>query len=174
MKKILVAALALCLSGISLAEGKIAVVNFQQAIMNTDYAQARIAEVEKEESYKKNIEQVKKIQDEGIKLMEKYQKEAPTMSATQKKVVETEITQKREDLELVARRVQDIKDALLQTVMQDMGQLASQAAKELIDAEGIGLLLNGDPQIILHADTSFDITAKLTERINRSYNKKKK
>lgn len=173
MKKLVVAMVLLASSAFALAEGKVAVVNFEQAIMNTDYAQAQIAEIEKDPSYKENLERAQKTQEEGVKLTEKYQKEAPTMSATQKLALENQIKDKRGDFEHIARKLQEVKEALMQSVMQEMSMIASQAAKELIEAEGIGLLLNGNPQIILHADTSFDVSAKLTERINRLYNKKK-
>ncbi len=174
MKKLLVAMVLLACSTVGFAAGKVAVVNFEQAMMNTDYAKAQIAEIEKDPSYKENMERAQKIQLEGVKLAEKYQKEAPTMSATQKAALENQIKDKRDDFEHIARKLQEVKEALMQSVMQEMSMVASQAAKELIDAEGIGLLLNGNPQIILHADTSYDVSAKLTERINRLHSKSKK
>jgi|SRR5690554_4129065 len=174
MKNLLIALVLLSSSAFSFAAGKVAIVNFEQAIMNTDYAQAQIAEIEKDSSYKENMERARKTQQEGVKLTEKYQKEAPTMSATQKIALESQIKDKRDDFEHIARKLQEVKEALMQSVMQEMSMIASQAAKELIEAEGIGLLLNGNPQIILHADTSYDVSAKLTERINRLYSKAKK
>lgn len=178
MKRFLLAALLATSSAVTLASGKIAVVNFEQAIMNTDLAQARIAEIEGDASYKANVDQGKKIQDEGRKLAERYQKESPTMSASQKALLENQIKEKQADLEHVMRKLQETRNILMQGLMQELQGSATRATRELIDAEGIGLLLNGNPQIILHADTSFDITAKLTDRLNRLHandkNKKKK
>lgn len=173
MTRLIMAALLLSLSAFSMAEGKVAVVNFEQAIMNTDFAQAKIAEIEADATFKSNMDEAKKIQEEGMKLAEKYQKEAPTMSASQKQALEKQIKEKQGDLEHVARKLQEVRNNLVQDIMQEMNATATKATRELIDAEGIGLLLNGNPQIILHADTSFDISAKLTERLNRIHNSKK-
>lgn len=167
MKRFLLAALLATSSAMSLASGKIAVVNFEQAILNTDLAQQRISAIESDESYKENIEQAKKIQEEGRKMAERYQKEAPTMSASDKALLESRISDKKADLEHVSRKLQDTRNAFIQGLMQEMQLATTRAVKEIIDADGIGLLLNGNPQIILHADTSFDITAKLTDRLNR-------
>lgn len=173
MKKLIVAAVLLGSSALAMASGKIAVVNFEQAIMNTDFAQAKVAEIENDAAFKANIEQAKKIQEEGMKLAEKYQKEAPTMSTSQKTALENQIKEKQGDLEHIARKLQETRNALMQSIMQEMNTSATRAARELIDSEGIGLLLNGNPQIILHADTSFDISAKLTDRLNRLHSVKK-
>lgn len=173
MKRFFLAA-ALFFSVGAMAAGKVAVVNFEQAIINTDYAQQEIAKVESDQSFKDRVAEIKKIQEEGIKLAQKYQKEAPTMSASQKQLLENQIKEKQEDLEHVARKIQEIKNILLQNIMEEMDEVTSVAAKELIDKEGIGLLLNGNPQIILHADTSYDVTAKLTDRINKLFKQQKK
>jgi outer membrane protein len=174
MKKIIATAVLLMSSLTALAAGKIAVVDFEKAIMNTDFAQAQIATVEEDASFKANIAEVKKIQEDGMKLAQKYQKEAPTMSSTQKLQLENQIKEKQSDLEHIAKKLQETRAILMNQVLEEMQEIASQAAKELIEAEGIGLLLNGSPQIIVHSDTSFDVTAKLTERINRIHSKKKK
>lgn len=174
MKRFFLALALVSFSLTSFAAGKIAVVNFEQAILNTDFAQQEIAAVEGDKSFKERVAEIKKIQEEGVKLAQKYQKEAPTMSASQKQMLESQIKEKQEDLEHVARKIQEVKNMLMQNLMEEMDEVASIAAKELIEKEGIGLLLNGNPQIILHADTSYDVTAKLTDRINKLYSKKKK
>lgn len=174
MKRFFLAMALMAVSVASLAAGKVAVVSFEQAILNTDYAQAEIAKIENDKSFKDRVAEIKKIQEEGIKLAQKYQKEAPTMGASQKQMLENQIKEKQEDLEHVARKIQETRNLLLQSLMEEMNETASLAGKELIDKEGIGLLLNADPQIVLHADTSYDITAKLTDRINKLYGKKKK
>ena len=55
----------------------------------------------------------------------------------------------------------------MQGLMRDLNQAASVAIKQIIADEGIGLLLAANPQVVLHADTSFDISAKLTDKLNK-------
>lgn len=166
--KLVFSLLLLSISAVSFAEGKIAVINFEQAILNTDAAKAKIAELENDADYQKNIAEAKKIQEEGQKLAEKYQKEAPTMSPSQKADLETKIKARQADIQHVGKKIQEAKKQLLGKLMYDMNVKAMKAAKEIIDAEGVGLLLNGNPEIVLHADTSFDITAKVTDKLNKT------
>lgn len=174
MKRMIMMLCLLLGSGLALAEGKIAVVNFQQAVLNTDLAQAKIRELEDDGSFKSNLEEAKKIQEEGRKLAEKYQKELPTMSDTQKRDLEKKIQEKQSDLEHIAGKLQDSRQGLMEEVMQELNASATRAVQELIKSEGIGLLLNANPQMVLHADTSFDITAKLTDRLNRIHSQQDK
>jgi hypothetical protein len=57
----------------------------------------------------------------------------------------------------------------LQATMYQMQNQAISAAKEIIATEGIGLLLNASSQSqnVIHADTSFDITPKVTDKLNK-------
>jgi Skp family chaperone for outer membrane proteins len=71
------------------------------------------------------------------------------------------------DMQYVMGKIQESKKQLLGKLMYDMNVKAMKVVKELIDSEGIGMLLNANPEVILHADTSFDITAKVTERLNK-------
>ena len=113
------------------------------------------------------MQQAQSIQEEGKKLAEKYQKEAMTMSPSQKAELEKKIKGKQADLEHVVKKLQASRDDLMKQLMAELNVKAMQATKSIIEAEGIGLLLNANPQLVLHADTSFDISAKLTDRLNK-------
>lgn len=172
MKHLFLAVVLFTSSLMAFAEGKIAVVNFEDAILNTDRAQAKARELQADPEYKKNMDQAKIIQAEGKKLLEKYEKEAPTMGAQQKQKMEADLKSKQSDLEYIARKLKEAEATALKPLMYEMQFQATSIAKEIIDAEGIGLLLNGNPQLVLHADTSFDITAKVTDKLNKLQKKK--
>ena len=76
----------ICLALPSFAAGKIAVVDFQKAILTTDLAKSRIAKLESEAAYKDNIEKIKALSQDAQALFKKYQKEEPLMSVEQKTV----------------------------------------------------------------------------------------
>jgi len=161
------AAVLLASSLLAQAEGKIAVVNFEKAIFNTARVQAKAQQLQADPDYKKNMEEIRSITTEGKRLTEKYQKELPTMSAQQKQKAETDLKGLQSDMEHVARKLKEAEESTLKPLMYEMQAQALNAAKEIVKTEGIGLLLNGDPQVVLHADTSFDITAKVTDRLNK-------
>ena len=167
MKYFMLAATLMMACVFAQAEGKIAVVSFEQAILNTDIAKVEIAKLEIDSEYKSNLDEVKKIQEAGRKLADKYQKNAAIMSAAEKQDLEAKIKGKQADIEHVGRKLQETKKALMQNLMRSMGAAAQAALKEIVASEGIGLLLAANPQVILHADTSFDVTAKLTDKLNK-------
>lgn len=159
------------MAGFAQAEGKVAVVNFEQAILNTDIAKAEIEKIEADKDYQNNIAEAEKIQKEGAALLEKYKKEAPTLSPEQKADLEAKIKAKQSDMQHVAGKLQETKKQVLGKLMYQMRGQAMKAAQEIIDKQGIGLLLNANPEIVLHADTSFDVTAKVTEALNKAAKK---
>lgn len=170
MKKLFVKVLllsTLVMSGAVLANGKVAVINFEQAILNTERAKQEIAKLEADADYKKTVAEAKSIQEKGQALTEKYKKEAPTMSDSQKLDIESKIKAKQADMKHVLGKLQETKKQLLGKLMYEMNGKAMKVTKALIDSEGIGLLLNANPEIVLHADTSFDITAKVTDLLNK-------
>jgi outer membrane protein len=161
------AAVLLASSLLAHAEGKIAVVDFEKAIFNTAKVQAKVQQLQSDAEYKKNMEEIRSITTEGKRLTEKYQKELPTMSAQQKQKAETDLKGLQSDMEHVARKLKEAEESTIKPLMYEMQAQALNAAKEIIKTEGIGLLINGNPQLVLHADTSFDITAKVTDRLNK-------
>lgn len=151
------------------AEGKIAVVNFELAVFNTDLVKAKVQSLQVDPAYKKNMQEIQTIQNDAKKLVEKYKKESLTMSATQKQQIEADMKSKQSDMEHLAGKLKEAEATALQSTMYQMQGQAISAAKEIIAAEGIGLLLNASAQSqnVIHADTSFDITPKVTDKLNK-------
>ena len=50
--------------------------------------------------------------------------------------------------------------------MAELGAKAKAVISDVIKADGIGLLL--DSQTAIHADAGYDITAKVTQRLNEN------
>lgn len=154
----------LAFSGVAAAEGKIAVFNLQGAILNTDAAQERIQEFESKAAYadlKANFEQVR---SELQKLQEELNKNSATWSNERKAEHRKQMEYKRADLELVAKKLQSENQQLIQQILQENAERARAVIQDLIESEGIGLVLNAES--VTYADSSYDITAKITDRLN--------
>ena len=80
MKKLFAALVLLGSSFPAQAGEKIAVININEAILNTDFAKAKIDSFEADPEFKKYIDEVNKIQEKGIELTEKYKKNEMTIS----------------------------------------------------------------------------------------------
>lgn len=162
----IVALAVLLTSAMSFAEGKVAVLNINRAIQATDIAQKRISELRATAEYAELRAKLDSIESDLKKMSENAEKNGMTWDQAK----QLEFTKKRDyslaDRKLVIEKLQAEDRVLSQKIMQELGSKAQSALEELIKLEGIGLVLNA--QAAIHADSTFDITAKLTDRINKS------
>ncbi len=157
---------ALLLPSLALAQGKIAVLDVQTAILNTDAAQKQFKELRAQPAYDANFKELEKLKKEYEDLVKQVQKDLAVMSAEQKEAQRKKIEDKRADIEHVARKLQAAEQELAQGLMQQMGAKMQGVVTELIKTESIGLLL--DRKAVMHADTAYNITAKVTEQLNKA------
>ena len=163
--KVALAVLACSVPAMGWAEGKIAVFDPQNAILQTDAAQERLKEVRSQEDYKKNKAEFDKIKSEGEELVKSYQKDSAIMSEEQKATTQQKITSMQEDLEHVAGKLQQAEQVAAQDLFQKMGPKVQEVVREIIEKEGIGLLLQR--QAVIHFEPSYSITAKVTDKLNQ-------
>jgi outer membrane protein len=161
----MLAAVALLLPGSVLAQGKIAVVNLQEAILQSDQAQARLAEVRSQEDYKADKEEFDRLQQELDQLVKDFQKDAAVMSQEQQLAARKRLASKQADLEHVTGKLQQAEQAAGQLLLQQLSPAVQEVLRELIATEGIGLLLQR--QSVIHADPGYSITAKVTDKLNQ-------
>jgi outer membrane protein len=164
IKQSLVLMVMVSCAGFASAAGKIAIVNVQRAIVDTDTAQQRLESLRKEADFKSNMKEVEAIKEEGEALLEKYKKDGPVMSPEQQAALQKKIQGKQADLEHIARKLQAREQEVLQEIMAQKSLQAKTAIDGIIKKEGIGLLL--DSRTALHAEPGYDITAQVTQKLN--------
>lgn len=148
------------------AQGKIAVLDIQSAILNTDVAQERLKALRNEPDFKDNRKELESLKKEHDKMVEKLKKDLAVLSAEQKQAKSQRISEKRADIEHVARKLQAAEQQLVQEVVQELAPKMQEVVGELIKNEQIGLLL--DRKATLHVDNAFNITAKVTDKLNKA------
>ena len=156
---------ALCAALTAHAEGKIAVLNVQQAVINTEAAQARLKKLQSEPDFAANVKQAKQLTKDYKKLVAQLQKDAAVMSAEQKQTEANKVQEKRSDIEHVQRKIQAAEQQLMQELMGEMGPKLKTVVDDLIKKKGIGLLLN--QQATMYVDSSYSITAEVTDNLNK-------
>lgn len=147
------------------ADGKIAVLDVQQAIVNTDFAQARLKKLKAEKSFKENRKQLEDLTKGYQKLVAQLQKDAAVMSDDQKQAEAQKLQEKRSDIEHVQHKLQLTEKDFMQDLMKDMGPKVKQVVDDMIKSEGIGLLINR--QAAMYVDSSYSITAQVTDKLNK-------
>lgn len=148
------------------AEGKIAVLNVQEAIMNTDAAKKSIDAWKSKPEVAENIKQLDDLKADYQEAVKKLQKDAAVMSPERKQEEGKKIQSKMADIEHVARKLQAAEKELIQGLMQQQAPGLQKVVTEMIQSDGIGLLL--DKKAVMHVDSSFSITAKVTDKMNQA------
>ena len=164
--KVAFAVVVLSLPTLGWAQGKIAVVDLQEAILQTDLAQKRLAEVRNQDDYKSDKAEFDRLKKEFDKIVKKFQKDAAVMSQEQQLESRKKLASKQADLEHVTGKLQKTEQAAGQALLQELAPKVQEVLRELISAEGIGLLLQRSS--VIHADASYSITAKVTDKLNQS------
>lgn len=156
----------LIVSGSVFAEGKIAVFNMQSAILNTNTAQAKIKEFEAKAAFADLKAQFESVRAELQSMDKDAQTNSVTWSEEQKAEHRKNMEYKRVDLEVVTKKLQQESQTIVSQLLQAQAQAAQAIVQELVKSEGIGLIL--DEQAVQYADSSYDITAKITDRLNQA------
>ena len=163
--KFLVSAALLVLPTLAMAQGKIAVVNLEEAILQTDLAQQRLAEFEKNEDFTSDKNEFESLREELDKLVQDFQRDQAAMSEDQMVAARQKVSSKSSDLEYVAKKLQTLQQQNAQRVFQELAPKAREVLRDIITTEQIGLLLQ--QQGVIHADLGYSITAKVTDKLNQ-------
>jgi outer membrane protein len=162
-----VTAAALCMASVaSFAETKIAILDPQAAVLKTEYAKAKFEKVEKSADFAAAKAKLDGIAADSKALQEAYKKDGVTWSAEKKAESEKKLQSLQEDFQFNAKKLQTQQQAVAQQVMQELGPKAQEAVKQVVTAEKIGLVLSA--QAAVHASPEYDITAKVTELLNKA------
>ena len=159
-------AFLLALPMLSWAQGKIAVVDLQEAILQTDLAQKRLDSVRNQDDYKSDKAEFDKLKDEFDELVKKFQKDAAVMSQEQQVAARKKLANKQADLEHVTKKLQQAEQGAGQALLQEMAPKVQEVLRDIIASEGIGLLLQRAS--VIHADAGYSITAKVTDKLNQA------
>ena len=163
--KLTFAVLVLALPTLGWAQTKIAVVDLQEAILQTDVAQKRLEEIRNQADFKTDKAEFERLKKEMDDMVKKFQKDAAVMSQEQQAAARQKLSSKQADLEHVVGKVQQTEQAAAQALLQELGPKVQEVLREIISSEGIGLLLQRGA--VIHADASYSITAKVTDKLNQ-------
>jgi outer membrane protein len=167
MKKYLTLMVMVCLYGMTsipaaYAELKIAVLDTQRAIVDSDSGKAFLDRVNAE--LQKDQDDAKKIQAELKTLQEKLQKDQAVMSEEDKRKSAKSIEDKQIDLQFIVNKLQKAVQDRREELMRDMVPRVDAALKDLIDLEGYDLV--AERSSFHYVNAKHDITRRVTEKLN--------
>lgn len=149
-------------SSIASAELKIVLLDYQQAIMNTDYAKKMSekvsADVKPQQDQMSNIKKVIEGMDDD------YKKNGSTMTEQEKINMQKKLEGKMREYqglnEVVQKHVQEISGAVLKRMLPELDAVVVDIKK----VNKYDIILNKGAALL--ADPSLDITQKVTEQLN--------
>lgn len=165
MKKISIALVALVFSATVAAEGKVVVFNMQAAIIQTDAAKKSLQALDADAEFSQMKAKFEGLRSDLMSLDKNAKTNAMTWSNEQKVDHRKKVEYKSADLKLAAEKLKAERNAVVKKIMQELGPKAKAALNEVVTAEGLGLVL--DSSVAYWANASYDITAKVTAKLNK-------
>ena len=98
-------------------------------------------------------------------LVKDFQRDQAAMSEEDQVAARQKMASKQSDLEYVAKKLQTLQTQNAQRVMQELAPQAQEVLREIIETDQIGLLLQ--QQAVIHADLGYNITAKVSDKMNQ-------
>lgn len=149
-------------------DSKIAVLDLQKAVLQTDMAQQRLAVMEENEDYTALVARIESLTSDLQNFQKDAEKNAMTWSDEKRQEKQKEAQSLRQEYQGAMQTLQRERQRVVQSIIQSMGETTESVISQIIEAEKISLLI--DSQNVFHAAQAHDITDKVTELLNQVSN----
>ena len=142
-----------------------AVIDMRTAVLSTQAAADAFKALEEDADYSSNLEEAQTLQSERQAIAEKLQKDLETLSQEEIAKMQKDIQDKGQDLEFLAKKIQQAQEETAQQVFADSGASMQKIIGELIQAKQIKVLLQKS-EAILFSDPALDLTDDVTSMLD--------
>ena len=150
------------------ATGRVAILDTQRAIFNTEEAKRRVKLLHERRDFADHRQKLENLVEDFNKLQEKFDKDQVVMGREQIAEHNRTVEALRKDITYQREKIIDSEKEVLQELLNEMQPGLEDLIQEIIEEENIGLLL--DRRVVLYAEDAYNITTKLTERLNERAN----
>ena len=159
---------SLCLlaltAGAAWAELKIAVLDTERALAESEEAKVLLQQIQSE--LQKEQDEVRALGEEIVALQEKLQKDGEVMSATEQRKVQKDIEDKQIDYQFLVNKLQKEVNDRRQELLGQMLPKIDKVLKDLIELEGYDMIMQRGN--LYYVNSKHDITRKVTEKLNEN------
>lgn len=141
---------------------KVAVLDMAQALFNSDKAKAVDQEVQTQTA--DDQAKVRALAEEATKLQEKLKKDEAVMSDEDKRKTAEQIQEIGVQYQFLVEKIQKLVQDRRQQFQETYAPNLIQAITEVVEAENFDIVFRSEA--VLHYRTAYDITAKVTEKLN--------
>lgn len=158
---VLVAA-ALC-SAPAMAEMKIAVLNYQMALLESDAAKKYAVDTEKK--FGTQLNQLKTLEADAKRIRDRLVNEGERMQQSERERLELEFKQKVRDLQIKSGELDEAKALADRDMLQQLKPKFDKAVEEVLNAGSYDIVL--ERGAVVDVKPQFDITRQVIERMNQ-------
>jgi outer membrane protein len=163
MNKLLFAVLALAGIGAANAQIKLAVINTQKALLDTE--EIKKAQLELEAKFKPRQDQMLKVQKELEDIQAQLQSGKLNELGTQE--ITAQGQRKQRDLQRMQQDLQEDVQSQRTEILQRAGTRMQEVVKKLADEKGLDIVVDSGNTVFYKA--SFEITTEATAAYNKTY-----
>ena len=145
------------------AEVKIAVVDVQNAILQSEEAKRLLTQIQEE--FKGEEDEIRKIQSEAAALLERMNKDADVMSDSEKRRLQQQIESMNNDFVYLRQKLQRQIEERQTELFTGIDSKVQKAIEELVLSEDYDMILPRGAG--LYVTDLYNITRKVTEKLNQ-------
>ena len=159
---VLAISVLVCVSPIAFAEVKIAVVDVQRAILNSEEAKRLLVQIQEE--FRTDENKIGSIQTNAAALLERLQKDADVMSEDEKRRIQQEIESYNNDFVYERQKLQKAINTRQTELFSGTEAKIQRAIEDLVLKNDYDMILPRGAA--LYVGDLYDITRKVTEKLN--------
>lgn len=145
------------------ADMKIAVMNYQMALLESDAAKRYAVDAEKK--YGPDLNKLKTLESDAKRLQDRLTKEGDKLSTAERERLELEFRQKARDFQAQSRELNEAKARGDQETLQQLKPKLDQAVADVLKKGNYDLVL--DRAAVIDVKPQLDITRQVIERMNQ-------
>ena len=145
------------------ADMKIAVVNYQMALLESDIAKRHIVDAEKK--FGPQLKKLQSMEAEAKRLQDRLRNDREKMQQAERERLELEFRQKARDLQAQGGQLNEAKAAADRDMLKVLNPKLEKALEEVIQKGGYDIVL--ERSAVVNVRPQHDITRQVIERINQ-------
>ena len=145
------------------AEMKVAVLNYQMALLESDAAKKYAVDAEKK--FGPQLNRLKTLESDAKRIQERLMKDGEKMQTSERERLELEFKQKARDFQFQSKELNEAKAIADRDMLQQLKPKLDKAVEEVIKRGNYDLVL--ERGAVVEVKPQFDITKQVIERMNQ-------
>lgn len=154
---------AVLLASPAFAEMKIAVLNYQMALLESDAAKRYAVDAEKK--FGPQLNKLQSLEDDAKRIQDRLVKDGEKLSTAERERLELEFKQKARDFQFQSKELNEAKAVADRDMLKQLKPKLDKAVEEIISKGNFDLVI--ERSAVVDVKPQYDITRQVIERMNQ-------